>query len=847
MVINTALCFVLGGFALLASFLSPAWRKGVQSSLGGLITLIAAIVLIQILLDWSAPWDLAGVHRPLQADYAHPGQMAPNTALGFLLFGFGLMLHNSTRARARLCLRSMTYGVIAIGVIGVFGYFLKLEVLYNWTGVVRMALHTGGGMILLGLGLWQFWRTPGAQRAENDQEEVLRIHRFSTALLILTASIAGVAGIALIQDRIETVMAENLTRMVQDRRVLFEQIISHRSERAAVMAEGPYLVGLIRQLNTHPTAAAETALQAHAQRMRSHGFSTIVYQGLHRQWAKLGVLHDQADIAVTVQGPYDAQLLWQDGYMLRTRIPLRDSLGIAGYVVAEQPLLILTRLSSEIAGWGATGDMAICGPEGHDLRCFPIRVKPEVFLLRDPYPVQPLPMSYAIRSQNGVAKTLDFRGKRVMAAYGPIGNTQLGMVMKMDVAEIYAPIREQFQIAFPFLALLVIFSTWFMRAQLRPLLHALVDSRRAARNNEARFVAAAEGSLDAFFILESVRDAAGVAHDFRFLFLNVPARVMLELGETPVLKRLLSEVLPAYRTNGCYEKYMKVLQSGESFTEESMSPSQTGVVWRRQQIVKLGDGVAVTLQDISERKRVEHLQHEFISTVSHELRTPLTAIRGALGLIMGGVLGELPPKAKDIARIADQNSQRLAALINDLLDMEKLIAQGLQFDLQVHRLQPLIEQSMEANRAYAEQHQVSLVLTTRAEQVWVYVDAQRLLQVVANLLSNAAKFSPRGGKVEIDIYHRAHEVQVSVTDRGEGIPQDFQQRVFQKFSQADASDTRRKGGTGLGLAISKELIEQMGGSIGFQSRPGRGTCFYFTLPLAADDKLRSRLPEAHPA
>lgn len=232
-----------------------------------------------------------------------------------------------------------------------------------------------------------------------------------------------------------------------------------------------------------------------------------------------------------------------------------------------------------------------------------------------------------------------------------------------------------------------------------------------------------------------------------------------------------------------------------------------------------------------EAERASRIKSEFISTVSHELRTPLTAITGALGLVAGGVAGPLSPQASQMVGIALKNSRRLSFLINDLLDMEKLLAGKLQFDRHVQALRPLLEQSLADNQSYAAQFGVTLVLEDGHDQVQVEVDAQRLQQVMANLLSNAAKFSPQGSRVEVDVQHAGAVVRVVVTDHGPGIPLDFQSRIFQKFSQADASDARQKGGTGLGLAISRELIERMGGRMGFESVPGQGARFFFELPV----------------
>lgn len=236
------------------------------------------------------------------------------------------------------------------------------------------------------------------------------------------------------------------------------------------------------------------------------------------------------------------------------------------------------------------------------------------------------------------------------------------------------------------------------------------------------------------------------------------------------------------------------------------------------------------VEDITEEQRLAKMQREFVSTVSHELRTPLTSITGALGLIGGGVLGELPDKARAMLDIAQQNSQQLARLVDDLLDIEKLLAGKLEFNLHATALLPLVELALRNNQSYAEQHQVKLSLVSR-EHARVCVDDLRLEQVLNNLLSNAAKFSPRGAEVQVSIELLEQWVRVSVQDQGSGIPLAFQAKVFDKFTQADSSSTRSKGGTGLGLAISRELIERMGGRIAFASEVGKGTTFYFELPL----------------
>jgi len=238
-------------------------------------------------------------------------------------------------------------------------------------------------------------------------------------------------------------------------------------------------------------------------------------------------------------------------------------------------------------------------------------------------------------------------------------------------------------------------------------------------------------------------------------------------------------------------------------------------------------------RDITAQLEAERLKKEFTSTLSHELRTPLTSIIGSLQLINAGVLGEVPKDVGELTEVAERNGQRLLDLINDILDIEKIESGKLTLNPQVIRVDELVREAIVLNKGFGERFKVRFEPRGELSPREVSADHKRLLQVMTNLLSNAAKFSPEGEVVEITTEELADWLRVAVHDRGPGIPEAFRPRIFGRFNQADSTTSRQKGGTGLGLAICKRLVEMMQGRIGFQDREGGGTTFWFELPRHA--------------
>ncbi|MEO7908286.1 MAG: PAS domain S-box protein [Roseiflexaceae bacterium] len=298
-----------------------------------------------------------------------------------------------------------------------------------------------------------------------------------------------------------------------------------------------------------------------------------------------------------------------------------------------------------------------------------------------------------------------------------------------------------------------------------------------------------------------------------------------------LLGKTLFEALPpdvAHQWMACIEQTLRT--GSVQFIEYQLAREQTLHDFEARVVVCAENEVLGIVRDITERMNIERMKNEFISTVSHELRTPLTSIRGALGLIAGGIAGDIPPKVGAMVEIAAKNSERLIRLINDILDIDKIDSGKMVFNLQPVELTPLLEHVIDMNRAYGQQFDITFTLESPISGAWVYADSDRLIQALTNLLSNAAKFSPAGAPVLISLARHDEMLRIAIRDRGPGIPEAFRARLFQRFAQADASDARQKGGTGLGLSITKAIVEKLGGRIDVMIAPDAGSIFFIDLP-----------------
>lgn len=387
--------------------------------------------------------------------------------------------------------------------------------------------------------------------------------------------------------------------------------------------------------------------------------------------------------------------------------------------------------------------------------------------------------------------------------------------------------RRTFALQIGLIVLLMLSALLIARSQ-----SARKEAHRRSRDLAARQEAIFDSAKDGMIVL----NPSGSIES-----LNPAAAVMFDTPPVSLLRRDIGSLFEVAPDRGQVETFLRRLKANRKEhhgqIQEFVGRRGDGTTFPLEVSVSpvhLADGTSflAVIRDISERREVEQMKGEFVATVSHELRTPLTSIAGSLGLISGGAAGEVPPKVARLIEIAHSNAARLVRLINDILDIEKIEAGRMAFDVRPLALTSVLDAAVRQTEGFAHDYGVAVRIEPFASDAAVLADEDRLMQVITNLLSNAIKFSPRGETVSVEVVPLDRRYRISVVDRGEGIPAAFRDRVFGKFAQADASDSRQKGGTGLGLSIVREIVVRLGGSVSFDSVEGEGSAFHVDLPAA---------------
>jgi two-component system, OmpR family, sensor histidine kinase VicK len=345
-------------------------------------------------------------------------------------------------------------------------------------------------------------------------------------------------------------------------------------------------------------------------------------------------------------------------------------------------------------------------------------------------------------------------------------------------------------------------------------------------------------------ILDSVADGIyGIDLDGRLTFINQAGARALGYSTDELIGRDVHLVIHYSHADGTlYSRATSpILQALRRREPVRMSNE---VFWRRDgtsfpveysasPLIEDGQisGMVVAFQDVSERRRLEKMKDEFISTVSHELRTPLTSLRASLGLISSGTLDKRPEKQRQMIEMAIGNCDRLVRLVNDILDFDSVERGNLSLDRQPVEAGDLLRRAIDV--AFPSASQAHIDLRIEAPKVRVLADQERILQVLNELVANAIKFSPPETQIRLAAQPVSeNEACFIVEDQGRGIAQEKLEHIFNRFQQGDASDSRALGGTGLGLALCRSIVEQHGGRIWAESTPGHGSRFQFTLPRA---------------
>jgi len=358
-------------------------------------------------------------------------------------------------------------------------------------------------------------------------------------------------------------------------------------------------------------------------------------------------------------------------------------------------------------------------------------------------------------------------------------------------------------------------------------------------------------------ILESVGDGIyGIDLEGKVTVVNSAAAQMLGYKQEEMLGRNMHELIHHTRADGTpyasadspirksLTNFATVRISNEIFWRKDGTCFPVEYVARPQIDSQSADsdglkalGVVVAFTDTTERRALDRMKDEFISTVSHELRTPLTSLRGALGLLAGGALTSRPEKTQQMLEIAISNSDRLVRLVNDILDLERISSGKTELHSTMCSAEDLLRRAASVQQTRSPRPNIRIFFAAHGVNVWA--DPDRILQTLNNLISNAIKFSPEGSEIHLTARNLdENEALIEVRDQGRGIPADKLEHIFDRFQQGDASDSRAMGGTGLGLAICRSIINQHGGRIWATSVPDQGTIFHFTLPTKPSTNLR---------
>lgn len=800
---NSAVLMLLGSVTLVALVHG---KIIIGRLLAGCALVISAVTISQYFTGTDAGIDQLLMQHYITTQTIYPGRMAISTAFSYLLLNSGFLLvtldqgGRHVRSVATICAAI----VIACVIATVIGYEADLQPMFGWSATTYMALHSALGIFILALGL--------LVRSLGTGDEALAENHTLTAasgfIVIVAATLLLWSGLTRQRDeQLQAAMEDDLRWLGISINALYQE----RANTIERMSRRWEAGGGTGQAIWEADAAAVMETLDGIQALYRVDAQGVV------QWsvpAPGGNLVSGLNVLIqadTTEAFTQARATGETAYGM----PFRAADGAVHFLVIR-PLLVALQPDGYIAG--------------------EIRANTLFDIVHGRDTTVPFQVQYAGATVYGdpLATDLQESGYRdALTTLAMAGSGWSLRVFSQEQFDIRSKLPDVVLVVGMLLALFLAAVLHLWGLARRSLVAAGRANAELFRSEQQlnQFRTTLDQTLDCVFMFD--------AKTFHYFYGNEGA-LRITGCTLPELKAKRAWELNPTRTEASFRELVAPLMSKaqDSQTFDTILLGAGGNIVPVECFMQYIDPAneparfVTIVRDITQRKRVETMKTEFVSTVSHELRTPLTSITGALGLVAGGALGEVPAPAMEMINIAHKNSRRLTHLINDLLDIEKLTAGKVVFDMQSQALMPLIEQAVEGTRTYGTEHRVNLKIVQEVTGIDVRVDSQRFLQILTNLLSNAIKFSPEGDSVEIAVEHRAPKVRISVRDHGRGIPAEFRDRIFQKFAQADASDTRKQSGTGLGLAISRELAERMSGYLDFDAVPGEGACFYLELQVS---------------
>jgi len=495
---NGAVCFALTGSALaIEAVLRGETLRHARTGLAAALAGLAGLIFLEHVLDVDLGVDLPELHRAAQADSAHPGRVALPTALAFLLVATALIGMDRARGIASsLVVQGATIAVFLIGLIGFGGRAIGLPLMYPESTFARMAFLTAMGLIVTSLALWLAWRRMGWYEARSlTRSEEQRITLAGSAVLALIVCVAILSGFAIMARQLEAAARSGLLESLKSQLALFRTTIEYRTTRAEMIGARPYIVEqLAALLPDSPDAGAFRNLRNEAESALRLGFSAVAFYGLHGEpGGAAGSPVEQPALVLPIDRTRRTALLWDDDFVLYARMPIERDGGPVGVLIAEQRLPSLTKALRAADDFAESAEIRVCKRTAADVEC--VRQSPQPVVLRFEYSPS-LPVARAFAGATDVIVGRDDQRHLVMAAVGPIGDTGLAMVMKLDTDELYAPMRRQLYVAFALMAGMIALGAWLLRQRVAPLIRRLEKS-------EERLALALDGARLALWDLDA--------------------------------------------------------------------------------------------------------------------------------------------------------------------------------------------------------------------------------------------------------------------------------------------------------------------------------------------------------